>query len=46
MTRFMPLREGPYLLLAKVPDRIGRIGIFFLFVWTKIDLKEGADLSL
>ncbi len=25
---FMSLREGPSLLLAKVPDRIGRIGIF------------------
>ncbi len=26
----MPLREGPSLLLAKVPDGIGRIGIFCL----------------
>ncbi len=27
----LPLREGPSLLLAKVPDRIGRIGIFAIW---------------
>ena len=29
---FMPLREGPSLLLAKVPDMSGRIGIFSFYL--------------
>ena len=44
-------REGPWLLLAKVPDRIGRIGIFILIfsmdnqqntVWPNISMVDQA----
>ncbi len=37
----MPLWEGQSLLLAKVPDRIGRIGIFGINSW-----NHGTDNDL